>query len=245
MSQTYIKLNIEYDGTDFSGWQVQPNQRTVQGEIEKAIKELTGKAIRITGAGRTDAGVHALGMVASFAYAGSLPLSAFKKGLNTHLPLDIYIHDAEIKTSYFDARRHATERAYRYVLSRRPTAVGRQYAWYPKQSFDLELMQEAANCLLGEHDFKSFAKEDEEVDDYRSQVYAVNWVDNGNLVTFDIKAIRFFHNMIRILMGTMLRVGAGKLSVEQFKDILESRDAALAGPTIPPTGLFLVYVHYE
>lgn len=245
MQNSYIKLTIEFDGTDFSGWQVQPGQRTVQGEIEHAIETITGQPIRITGAGRTDAGVHALAMVASFPYEGTLPIAAFQKGLNRHLPRDIYIHDAERLDYHFDARRHATRRQYRYVLSKTPVAVGRQYAWFPKQTMDLALMQQAADCLLGEHHFESFAKDDKEVEDYRSNVYLAQWLDVGDQVYFHIEAIRFFHNMIRILMGTMLRVGAGKLSVCDFKSILDARDPAMSGPTIPPTGLFLVSISYE
>ncbi len=239
-----IKLILEFDGTEFAGWQIQPEQRTVQDEIEKALLQLCGESIRITGAGRTDSGVHALGMVANFKTTKRLPMSAYEKGLNTLLPSDIQIHSAECVPDSFDARRSAIKRVYRYCISKTEKAVGRQYAWHPRGAYDLELMKEASNALVGAYDFDAFSKYSKDVDDYSSEVFDVTWHDLDDEIRFEISAIRFFHNMIRIIMGTLMEVGFGKITVEQFKDILISKDRSLTGPTIPPHGLFLLRVEY-
>ena len=134
-NQKCIKLILSYDGSDFCGWQVQPKLRTVQGEIEKAIFKITKEQIRITGSGRTDTGVHALGQVAHFKTQKDLPIKAFKEGLNQELPNDIQIIEAQFVSENFHARRDAVQRTYRYVLSTKPRVIGRQYAWFPKTSF--------------------------------------------------------------------------------------------------------------
>lgn len=239
-----IKLTLEFDGTDFAGWQIQPEQRTVQDEIEKALHQLCDEFIRITGAGRTDSGVHALGMMANFKTSKSLPLSAYEKGLNTLLPPDIRIKKVELVPESFDARRSAKKRSYRYCISKVEKAVGRQYAWHPRGSYNLEWMKEASKALIGIHDFDAFSKYSEDVEDYSSEVFDVNWYEYEDEIHFEISAIRFFHNMIRIIMGTLMEIGYGKLTVEQFREILLSKDRSLTGPTIPPHGLFLLNVEY-
>ncbi len=239
-----IKLTVEYDGSDFSGWQVQPDQRTVQGEIEKALRTLTHRKIRIIGAGRTDAGVHALGQAVNFKCQDNLPLSAFEKGLDGLLPEDIHIIAAEEAVKSFNARRDAVSRVYRYVLSRKPRAVGRQYAWYPGMKFLLEPMEYASKFLLGEHDFTSFCKSDGEHENFVSRVLKIKWSVREEEIHFEITAVRFFHKMIRIIVGTLLEVGRGKISPENFREILAARDRTQAGPTVPPQGLFLVKVNY-
>ena len=239
-----IKLTVEYDGSDFSGWQVQPAQRTVQGEIESALLKLVHEKIRIIGAGRTDAGVHALGQVVSFQCQKDLPLLAFEKGLNVLLPEDIHIIAAEEADESFNARRSAVSRKYRYVLSKRPRAIGRQYAWYPGTKFSLEPMKRASKFLIGEHDFTSFCKSDSGYENFISHVLEIKWNITKEEISFEITAVRFFHKMIRIIMGTLLEVGRGKISPEQFLEIMEARDRTSAGPTVPPHGLFLVKVNY-
>jgi len=243
-TQICVKMTLSYDGTEFCGWQVQPKLRTVQGEVEKALFNLTHEKIRITGSGRTDTGVHALGQVAHFNTKKDLPIQAFKEGLNQELPQDVQILDAEFVDENFNARRDAVKRTYRYSLIRKPRVIGRQYAWFPKTSFALEPMREASQYLLGEHDFTSFSKVNEDIETPISLVYDISWEDREDEIDFTITAVRFFHHMIRIVIGTLIEVGRGKMASAQFDNILKVRNRNLAGPTAPPHGLFLMKVEY-
>ncbi|MBN2029775.1 tRNA pseudouridine(38-40) synthase TruA [bacterium] len=239
-----FKLVIEYDGSDFAGWQVQPNQRTVQGEIEKALKILTQKEVRVAGSGRTDAGVHALGQVVSFQVHSSLSFDELKKGLIGLLPKDISIVGMDELGEPFDARRDAISRTYRYVIARRSRAINRQYAWIPRITFSVESMQEASKYLVGEHDFTSFCKANGQTDNFISCVSDVHWqIDDGE-IHFEITADRFFHHMVRSIVGTLMEVGRGKIAPEDFQQILKAKDRTCAGPTAPPQGLFLDHVEY-
>jgi tRNA pseudouridine38-40 synthase len=239
-----IKLTIEYDGTQFSGWQIQTNRRTVQGEIEKALQLLTGEKIRITGSGRTDAGVHALGQVASFRSHHSLPLSAFRDGLNGYLPEDVKIIQAEEAGDHFHARRDAVSRTYRYIICRKLKVLGRQYGWFRWGNIHLASMMEAAECLVGDHDFSSFCKVNGQTKSFVSRILDITWDTNEEEIRFEVTATHFFHNMIRIIMGTLLEVGQGRVSIDAFREILEARDRSKAGPTVPAKGLVLVKVSY-
>ena len=239
-----IKITLEYDGTDFAGWQVQPECRTVQGVVEAGLETLTKEKIRIIGAGRTDSGVHALGQVASFHLNGSLLTRVFKDGLNTYLPQDVRVIQARDAPGEFNARKHARKRVYRYVIARKRRVVGRQYAWYPGDDLLLDPMKVASNHLLGEHDFTSFCKTDSAYADHRSVVYDIVWKRTREELRFEVTAVRFFHHMIRIIIGTLAEVGRGKLTSDDFKAILESKDRRKAGRTAPPSGLFLVRVVY-
>lgn len=239
-----FKLVIEYDGSDFAGWQVQPNARTVQGELEAALHSLTGEFVRVTGAGRTDAGVHATGQVASFLSVWRHGSAALLRALNATLARDIRIRESSNPVMPFDARRDAKRRTYRYFLSRRPLAVGRQYAFHPAGRIDLDSMIRATECLVGLHRWDAFCRKDENEYGYESEVHGVCWESDGDGIAMEITAVRFFHNMVRILVGTLLDVAAGKRSPEQLREILEKRDRTLAGPTAPACGLFLVKVDY-
>ena len=239
-----IKLILEYDGTEFSGWQVQPNRRTVQGELKDVLKSMLKEEVNIVGSGRTDAGVHALGQVASFRTTSRLPLSAFRNGINTLLPDDVRILHAEETAETFNARRDAVRRTYRYVLSRRPRVLGRRYTWYPHCEFQLGPMKSASQYLIGEHDFLSFCKNSDEIEDHTSRIIDIGWEENDDEVWFTISATRFFHNMVRIIVGTLIEVGKGKMSPKEFRRILEARDRSRAGATAPPHGLVLVKVDY-
>lgn len=239
-----IKTTLEYDGTHFAGWQVQPEQRTVQGELEIALRTLTEESIRVTGSGRTDAGVHALGQVAHFQTQRDLPLSAFKEGLNRYLPEDMRILSAEKVAPEFNARRDARRRTYRYIFSRNPGVMDRHFSWYPKCELNVPLLQDASACLHGEHDFSAFSKKNQDIDNYFSEVYETLWESSDTKIFFEISASRFFHNMIRILLGTMIRLNNNKINMLDLKNVLDSKDRRRAGPTIPPQGLFLVRVDY-
>ncbi|MCK5149182.1 tRNA pseudouridine(38-40) synthase TruA [bacterium] len=239
-----LKILIEYDGTQFAGWQVQPGQRTIQGEIESALFKLTGESIRIVASGRTDAGVHATAQAASFNTESLLETDVFVRGLNGSLPFDIRILSAEEMYEGFNARFDAVRRIYRYTLSKRSQAIGRHYAWYPRCNYDLSLMKEAAKSLIGEHDFQTFAKSGDVNDDYHSIVYRIDWQETDSSVIFEIEAIRYFHNMIRIIIGTLIDVGRGRMSVEEFTALLDSKDRRKAGITAPAHGLNLYKIIY-
>lgn len=240
-----IKLTLEYDGTDFAGWQVQPHQRTVQGVIESCLFSLTKQTIRIIGSGRTDAGVHALGQVASFEVEGAFPIRVFKEGLNSLLPPDVRVKEAGEADIAFNARRDAIKRTYRYILSRVPIVVGRQYAWYPGEGIALEPMKTASEILSGMHDFTSFCKAEDAAEAHPSLIHEVDWKAHPDTYQFEITANRFFHHMIRVLIGTLIDVGKGKRTPEDFRAILDARDRNLAGITAPPNGLFLMRVLYD
>lgn len=239
-----IKLTIEYDGTDFFGWQIQPNLRTVQGEIEKALRSLTQRNVRITGSGRTDAGVHALGQVANFLSEGEMKPDALRKGLNAILPYDIRIHYAEPVSEDFDARRNAVSRLYRYIISKKERAIGRQYAWYFPYDINIKKMKIASKYLLGDHEWSAFSKPRPDMKTLMSAVFDIQWCDFDTEIYFEITASRFFHSMIRLIVGTLMDVGRGALTSEQFKAILDSGDLARASAKAPACGLFLVRVDY-
>ncbi len=239
-----LKLIVEYDGSDFAGFQIQPNQRTIQGEIEKALQVLTQEDIRVIGSGRTDAGVHALGQVVSFQLYSTLSLEQFQKGLNGLLPEDIHITDVSESPQRFNARQNAISRSYRYVLSKEYRAIKRQYVWCPRMEFFVEPMQQASKCLIGEHDFTSFCTANGDTDHFISKVSNASWKIIDDEIHFEITADRFYHHMVRSIVGTLVEVGRGKISPEDFHRILKAKNRSHAGPTAPPHGLFLVWVQY-
>lgn len=239
-----IKLTIEYDGTDFYGWQIQPRLRTVQGVLETALKSLTQQAVRLTASGRTDTGVHALEQIANFHYSGHLKPEIFKKALNALLPKDIRILNAEQAGTRFDARRNAVSRTYRYLLSKQERAIGRHYTWFPPFHYELSRMKEASGFLIGRHNWQAFSRPSGDQNPF-STVYQVDWKETHENIIFEITAIRFFHSMIRLILGTLLDVGRGRLSPGQFRDILDSRDLSRASPKAPSCGLYLVHVNYN
>ncbi len=239
-----IKLIIEYDGTNYHGWQFQPERRTVQSELEKALLQLTQEQVKLYCAGRTDTGVHALGNVVNFNTESKLALTIFEKGLNRFLPLDIRIIKAEEVAADFHARFSAKYRKYRYVISPIRHAIGRRYQWYCRYQLNFELIQQASQYLIGEHDFQAFSKADPQQPHYLSDVVALTWEQKDDCFVMEITANRFLHNMVRIIVGTMVEVGRGNLNPEQIPEILASRNRKLAGKTVPPNGLILVEVGY-
>ncbi len=239
-----IKLTLEYDGTDFCGWQYQPRQRSVQGELETALGRLTQQKVAVTAAGRTDAGVHALGQVANFHTSSELPLVAFARGANALLPYDVRVLDGEEVPESFSARYSACSRAYRYVISNRPRAIGRQYSWHQPAGLDLDAMHKAAQAFVGSHDFESFCQAGAALDHYRCLVHHAEWRDAGDELVFEIRANRFVHNMVRIIVGTCVEVGRGALRPDAMNVILSEQDRRAAGRTAPAHGLFLLQVDY-
>ena len=239
-----IKLLLEYDGTAFAGWQVQPEQRTVQGVLESALSQMTGEKVSLIGSGRTDAGVHASGQVANFKTDKDIPLKAFNEGLNAVLPKDVAVLKAEEADPDFHSRFDATSRLYRYQIITRRSPLLERYAWRILYPLNRDALPELCNVILGKHDFTAFASAQAEVDNFTVNVARTGWKDYGGVLSFEILADRFLHNMVRIIVGTMIDTARGHLKPEDMKRILESRDRTLAGKTAPACGLCLVKVEY-
>jgi len=239
-----IKLVIEYDGTNFVGWQTQANGRSVQEEITKVLEQALQEPVSVIGSGRTDAGVHARGQVASFRTTSSLGVGSIVSALNGLLPDDINICSAEEMPGEFNARYDAKERVYRYYVARRATAIGRQYQWVVKYSLNLVAMNAVASQIVGDHNFESFCKYDTEVKHYRCTVTKSIWFEQGGRVIYEIRANRFLYGMVRALVGTMIDVGRGFTPIAAFRDIMDAKDRRRAGMAAPPQGLFLEEVLY-
>jgi tRNA pseudouridine38-40 synthase len=239
-----IKLTIEYDGTAYSGWQRQENAPTVQQSIEEALRQLTGHAAVIYGAGRTDAGVHARGQVANFHTESELELHAFRNGLNALLNKDVVILEAVEVPPDFHARFSAISRTYSYRIATKPTALSRFTVWFLKYKLDLPLLQTASGYITGEHDFHSFCRSLAEVEHYRCVVREATWIRDRSDLVFTITADRFLHGMVRALVGTMVDIGRGALTVDQFRAVLQSGDRREAGMSAPAAGLVLECVEY-
>jgi tRNA pseudouridine38-40 synthase len=239
-----IKLLIEYDGTDFVGWQRQMNGRSVQQEIESALQKLTSETVTLVGAGRTDSGVHARGQVANFFTRSNLSINDFHRGLNGILPDDVVIYSVDEADKDFSARYSAKERKYCYYISQHPTAIERKYSWQLGYDFNIALMNEAALNILGTHEFQSFCKSVSEVDNFLCTVYEARWEKINTKLIFTIRANRFLHGMVRALVGTLINVGRGYTPYNEFVRILSAKDRTKAGQSAPPQGLFLEHVQY-
>jgi tRNA pseudouridine38-40 synthase len=242
-----IKLVIEYDGTNYHGWQVQPNGLTVQEVIEEKIEVMTRQRVRLTASGRTDAGVHALGQVANFLTPSTIPVEGFHRGLNSLLPPDIIVQSAEEVDLRFHAQYGAKRKTYRYVILHRevPSALFRNYSWHVSGALDLPAMKEASGLLPGKQDFTSFQGAEADTEDPVREVFQAGWSEKApEFLHFAIEADGFLKHMVRNIVGTLVEVGKGKRSPEQFEQVLRARDRRQAGRTAPPQGLFLVEVKY-
>jgi tRNA pseudouridine38-40 synthase len=239
-----IKLVVEYDGTDFVGWQSQLNGRSVQDEISKVLQQVLQQSITLIGAGRTDAGVHARGQVANFRNATALETSTILNALNGLLPEDICVHSADEVSEDFHARYDARERLYRYYIASRPSAISRRFQWFVKFPLDVSVMNNIAAQILGDHDFTSFCKIGADADHHRCTVSISEWRQMKDFIIYEINANRFLHGMVRTLVGTMVDIGRGFTPAPAFAEILNARDRTKAGMTAPPLGLFLEEVTY-
>ncbi|MBC7187055.1 MAG: tRNA pseudouridine(38-40) synthase TruA [Calditrichaeota bacterium] len=239
-----LKIILEYDGTDFCGWQRQPGVRTVQGELERVLEQLLQHPVSLTAAGRTDVGVHAQGQVVNFFTERRIQATRLLRGLNALLPPDVRALEVEEVPAGFHARFSALARVYRYRIATRPYAIGRQYVWYYPRPLDLELMRRALQPLLGEHDFRSFCRAEAALPHYRCCVEEATWSECQGELCFDIRANRFLHGMVRTIVGTLVEVGRGKIPAESVGQMLEARNRRVAGPTAPAQGLCLMRVVY-
>jgi tRNA pseudouridine38-40 synthase len=239
-----IKLEIEYEGTDFYGWQVQPKLRTVQGEIQERLKTILGHEINLIGAGRTDVGVHALGQVANFKTYNPLDGESILRGLNGLLADDVVIKKVQEVDPDFHARYSATSRRYKYRIYPARTAVLRRYAWEVLYSLNLDKITEATEETQGEHDFSSFCVAESTKENSVCNVALASWEKREDELIFTIEANRFLHTMVRSLVGTLVEIGRGYFSVADFVNIMKAKDRRKAGPTAPARGLYLVEVKY-
>jgi tRNA pseudouridine38-40 synthase len=240
-----IKIVLEYDGTDFVGWQRQANGRSVQEELETVLRLLTDEFVTVTGAGRTDAGVHARGQVANFKIESSISMNDLQRALNGLLSDEIVVHSAEEVPDKFSARYSARERFYRYFISRTPTAIERKYCWQLFYPLNVEMMNRASSLVLQTKDFQSFCKANSGVDNYLCTIVEAQWNETSSReLVFSIRANRFLHGMVRALVGTLVDVGREHISIEEFKEIIDAKDRQSAGMAAPPQGLFLEEVVY-
>ncbi|MFH1905275.1 MAG: tRNA pseudouridine(38-40) synthase TruA [bacterium] len=256
-----IKTTLAYDGTNYHGWQIQPNGITVQSVIEKSLEKLFNRKIKVVGQGRTDTGVHAIGQVASFKIPSialkNIAISQIKNALNAVLPQDVAVMDVESVSLDFHPRFDAKDRIYRYIVynDRNKQVFGRNFFYSYQYKLNLSKMREGAKYLVGEHDFSSFQckKTDNEnpvrtikkLTIARRDFVASNFLKLKNkAVVFDVTANAFLYNMVRIIVGTLLDVGRCRIESQNIKEILAGGDRNLAGETVPACGLFLIAVHY-
>jgi tRNA pseudouridine38-40 synthase len=237
---------VGYDGTRYAGFQVQPDAPTVQGELEKALATIYGEAVRIAGAGRTDAGVHATGQVISFRSATELDPATIRRGVNALLPADIATNDLDEASEDFHARFSATGRTYEYRIrcapQREPLERHREH-WIP-QALDVDAMERATAALVGRHDFAAFATGAPREKTERTVLRAA-WERDGSLLRLEIEADGFLRGMVRAIVGTLLWVGTGHTPAERVTAIVSSRDRSQAGPNAPAAGLCLIAVRYD
>ena len=250
-----LKATLRYDGTDFAGWQVQPGLPTVQGALAAALERVTGEPTKVTGAGRTDAGVHALGQVANFKTSSNIATRNLERAVNSMLAPRIRIDHIEEVPEEFDARRHALNKRYRYsiLIAEFPDPLLTRYCWQLRVELDADLMKEAAQNLVGKHDFTSFRGS---LGANRSPIRTVHSLDiekvtapypgdaRDSLITIDICADGFVYKMVRNIVGTLVEVGRAKIEPQHLKEILDVRDRQQAGPAAPAQGLCLISVQY-
>ena len=239
-----IKLCIEYDGTDFYGWQVQTKKRTVQGELQEALGTLLNSDIGIIGAGRTDTGVHALGQVAHFKTDSDMEIATLYRGLNSLLPEDIVVHDVQEVPTDFHARFDAKSRRYQYRIVRGRKAIGRQFNWHCNYPLDVPSMVQATEPLRGKHNFRSFCSAGTEVKDHTCTLFNIKWSEQNGHLTLEAEADRFLQHMVRAIVGTIVEIGRGRWDISDAHRILEAKDRRKAGPTAPAQGLCLMEVTY-
>ena len=257
-----LRLILSYDGADFAGWQVQPGRTTVQGALASAIGRLSGENVLPQGSGRTDAGVHALAQVASFATASAIPVENWRRALNDILPPSIRVLEVTEAAPEFHARKSARAKTYRYRIHRGaicPPLLAR-YVWHYPYPLEESAMVAAAGVVVGEHDFTSFAAVDpERVERMAAEenlgtsnlgtnnvrtIFSSSWAREGEELIYTVRGSGFLHHMVRNLVGTFLLVGKGTVSREDLRRILEARERSAAGPTAPASGLYLVEVEY-
>ena len=236
-------IDLSYKGTAYHGWQNQPNAITVQEVLEKALSTLLGEQLSVVGAGRTDTGVHALQMIAHFDYS-ELDTEQLAYKLNAFLPADISVQSVRQVPDDAHARFHALSREYKYYIHQKKDPFLTDSSYFFKPDLDVKAMNKAAEMLLDHKDFKCFSRSNTDVKTYHCDVDAAVWEQKGYELTFSIKANRFLRNMVRAVVGTLLDVGQHKMSLDDFRSVLDSDDRSKAGASVPAHGLFLTRIKY-
>ncbi|MDD4568749.1 MAG: tRNA pseudouridine(38-40) synthase TruA [Tepidanaerobacteraceae bacterium] len=241
-----VKLMVEYDGTAYSGWQRQKNAPSIQEMLEIAISSIIGKKTHVIGSGRTDAGVHALGQVANFKANTRIPVDKLPYAINSKLPEDIVVRHAKKVPDDFHARFCAKRKLYTYTIynAQFPSPLLRNYSYFFSRPLDVKAMDRASNMLIGSHDFSAFMAAGSSVKSTVRRIDKLQVIRNGDVIKMEIEANGFLYNMVRIIAGTLLKVGLDKIKVEDINSILESKDRTRAGKTLPPQGLCLINVFY-
>lgn len=242
-----IKLIIEYEGTAYSGWQKQDDVDTIQENIEKALEKLTGEEINLLASGRTDKGVHALGQVANFRTHSIIPGENYKLALQEHLPSDITILDSKEMDMRFHSRFDVVSKVYRYKVynGKRPRALYRSFYYHYSYAIDIDKMKEASEYLLGTHDFKSFMARDCFARNTVRTIKDISIEKKGDNIEFIIEGNSFLRYMVRIMVGTLLQIGSGKIQIDELSTIIEGKRRKYAGMTAPAHGLYLEKVFYR
>ncbi len=244
-----LKLEIEYDGSGYCGWQVQhprKNQKTIQDTIEKALRQILRERVRLIASGRSDAGVHAFAQVANFHTRVNIPLDKLQRGLNSLLPQDIVVKKITEANPHFHSRFDAKSKVYRYTILNRPypAAIRRNDVYHYRFPLDVKLMRKEAQALLGRHNFSAFAASGSKSKDAVRSIKAIKVVKDGDCIHIEAEADGFLYNMARNITGTLIEIGRGRFPKGSMKRILAGRDRRLAGPTAPAQGLCLVKVRY-
>ena len=247
MSIKRIGIVVAYDGTNYNGWQIQPNGVTIQGILNETLSKLLGEKIEVMGASRTDAGVHSMGNVAVFDTQTRIPAGKISYALNQFLPEDIKIQLSEEVEPDFHPRYCDSEKTYQYrILNRRfPVPTERLYSYFYHYDLDVEKMREATSYLIGRHDFASFCGAGAQVKSTVRTITRMEVFREGDIVTIEVSGTGFLYNMVRILAGTLIEIGNGQYPPERMKEILDARSREAAGPTAPAHGLTLMGIRYE
>ncbi len=242
-----IKLTIEYDGKDFNGWQKQPNKLNIQGEIEKAIQNVTGEQVNLIGSGRTDAGVNAFGQVANFKIDSEFPIEKMATAINSQLKKSIRVKKAEEVSSDFHSRYNCHSKTYNYVIdnSEQGSAIYRNLSYHVSKKLNIEKMQKAISYFIGEHDFSSFKSSGTSSKSSVRTIYNATVVKENDKVTISLTGNGFLYNMVRIISGTLVEVGLNNIEPQEIPKIIEAKNRQMAGKTLPPQGLFLINVEYD
>lgn len=242
-----VRLTLAYDGTRYHGWQIQPGQATIQGELEQALLQMTGLATRVTVAGRTDAGVHARGQVAAFTNESRHPPEIIREGLNSLLPEDIAVLEASQAPEGFDPRRDAAGKHYRYTIhnQRVRPVLERRLRWHIKAPLDVEAMRQALSCLVGRHDFSAFRAADCQAGHPVRTIDRISLSRRSPALVLDVFGNGFLKQMVRNIVGSCVEIGRGRWPADKMRRILDGRDRTRAGKTAPARGLCMMMVYYN
>ena len=238
-------IKLAYNGTNYHGWQVQPNASSVQETLNKALSVILNEEINIMGAGRTDTGVHAKEMFAHFDYNPTLEIDSVLHKLNSYLPKDIVIYDIIPVRDDAHARFDAKKRTYNYYITSVKDVFSQEESWYYHQNLDVELMNQAAKILLNHTDFQCFSKVNTDVNTFNCTISVAYWTQENNQLIFTISADRFLRNMVRAIVGTLVNVGLQKITLSDFNSIIENKNRNEAGFSVPAQGLFLTKIEYD